>query len=81
MINENIPEDPVERAKWYEEAAAKGDVKAQEMLGDCFYKGIGVEKNLDSALSWYGKAVINGSESAADKVAEINLKQRHMRWM
>ena len=48
-----------------EEAKAKqGDAGAQFMLGDCYYRGEGVEKDFAEAVKWYRKAAAQGDASA-----------------
>ena len=39
--------------------AEQGDVKAQHWLGDMYYYGKGVSKDLEEALRWYEKAAEN----------------------
>ena len=54
----------------YRKAAEKGDVNAQNNLGDCYYHGKGVVKNYQMAVYWYEKAAEKG---AWDKKAQSNL--------
>jgi len=37
---------------------------ASSNVGECYYQGIGVEKNYEEALRWYKKALAQGDESA-----------------
>ena len=46
---------------WYEKAANKGHVNAMEILGDNYYKGLGVVYDLDKALYWYENAAKAGN--------------------
>lgn len=45
-------------------AAEKGDVEAQLHLGDIYYKGDGVEKDVNVAMEWYRKAAEAGNADA-----------------
>ncbi|WP_093913670.1 tetratricopeptide repeat protein [Succiniclasticum ruminis] len=38
--------------------AIKGEAKAQFLVGDCYYRGDGVEKDIASALNWYRKSAL-----------------------
>lgn len=48
----------------WREAANKGHVKAQYMLGCCYDRGIGVPQSLEDALLWYHSAAENGLADA-----------------
>lgn len=42
--------------------AEAGHPTAQGMLGDCYYYGEGVERNLDTAIYWYTEGALQGDE-------------------
>ena len=44
--------------------ASDGNPKAQMLLGQLYFKGEGVKKDLDHALYWYNKAANNGFADA-----------------
>lgn len=44
--------------------ADKGDAKAQQLLGERYYKGEGVRRNLSEAARWYRSAADNGNADA-----------------
>ena len=44
------------------QAADQGFTTAMFALGDCYYLGNGVEKNLEAAAEWYQKALDAGYE-------------------
>lgn len=46
------------------ERAKKGDVDAQNGIGDCYYYGEGVEQNKMKAVQWYRQAAENCSSTA-----------------
>ncbi len=54
--------------KAYEEAAKKGDIRAQIVLGYLYLNGEGVAKNYVQAIRWYRSAASQG-----DVVAQFNL--------
>ncbi len=41
---------------WYHSAALKGDGRAYNKLGDCYYNGTGVEQNYEEAAIYYQRA-------------------------
>ncbi len=53
-----------EAAQCYKRAAEKNSAEAQLRLGDCYYHGNGVKKNLKEAVKWYGLAAENGHSEA-----------------
>lgn len=69
--NEEIsPEDPNvagEALKYYQDALA-GDADAQYNLGNCYYTGNGVNKDLRRAAYWYQKSAIQGNEWAMGSI-------------
>ncbi|KAI9318893.1 hypothetical protein DFJ73DRAFT_338168 [Zopfochytrium polystomum] len=42
--------------------------RAQNALGNCFYKGIGVERNYEEAVMWYKKAADQGAPYAQNNL-------------
>lgn len=51
----------VEAVKWFKLAAEQGNADAQYNLGDCYFLGNGVEKDLKEAVKWYKLAAEQGS--------------------
>jgi len=49
-------EDYEEAFKWYLKAAKKGSILALVSLGDCYYRGEGIEQDYNKAVEWYQKA-------------------------
>lgn len=56
---------------WYKKAidgyikvANEGNISFQYRLGNCYYKGIGVKKDIDEGIKWYLKAAENKNEQA-----------------
>ena len=38
--------------------AIKGEAKAQFLVGDCYLRGDGVERDVNAALNWYRKSAL-----------------------
>lgn len=55
-----LPVDPKKAVYWYSVAAKKGNGLALHNLGDCYRDGIGVEKDLYTALDYYFQAAAGG---------------------
>ncbi|MBO5694798.1 MAG: protein kinase, partial [Lentisphaeria bacterium] len=62
VVNEQDRKELV--VKRYRKAAEQGDAKAQNNLGDCYYKGHGVTQDYKEAVKWYRKAADQGLASA-----------------
>lgn len=52
-------------ALWFREAALGGVANAQYNLGVLYHQGLGVEKNMDTAIGWYKAAAGQGHPEAA----------------
>lgn len=59
------------RELFYPLAAYKKDAEAQFYLGMIYFYGEGVEKNLDTAVEWWKKAMRSGHTDAAYRLSEI----------
>ena len=53
------------------ERAEQGVVESQFALGNMYFKGHGVEQNIDEALKWYGRAAAKGNAMAQLKLGFI----------
>jgi TPR repeat protein len=51
-----VVKDPVEGAKWYRQAAERGNVQAQVKLGLDYAAGKGLVANSTEAVKWFGYA-------------------------
>ena len=49
-----------EAAKWFEKAAAQDFPRAQQLLGECYENGYGVERDEERAFRLYQKSHENG---------------------
>ena len=69
----NTPANPTLAVKYFRTAAQQKDRSAQKNLGLAYERGVGVEKDLQQAISWYGSAAENGLPEAA--VAKARLEK------
>jgi len=61
---EAVTKDPLQAAKWYEEAAERGSAAAQTSLGLAYMVGDGVEQDKAKAVTWYKKAARQNDPNA-----------------
>ena len=61
-----MPQDYVEAAKWYREAAEQGHANAQVGIGIRYALGEGVPQNFIQAHMWYNLAAAQGDEVGRD---------------
>jgi TPR repeat protein len=59
-----VERDAAEAARWWDMAAARGDVDAQAMLGAAYQLGAGVPRDAVAALMWLLRAQAGGSALA-----------------
>ena len=59
-----------EAVKWYRKAANKGDNKARNDLGNCYYGGKGVEKDELEAVRWFWDAAVQGDADAQNSLGD-----------
>lgn len=64
----NVKADAVEAVKWYQKAAKTGNADAENLLGNMYFSGEGVEKNYEFALKWFQK-----SANQDNKYAQYNI--------
>ena len=62
---------------WIAKAAAQGLMEAQCVLGFYYYRGFGVEQNLDEAEKWYLKAAEQNDEYAQFSLGLINNRRKN----
>ena len=58
-VRQNLPK----ALALYLQAAQKGDIEAQFIVGGMYFKGIGTEKNSKEAFKWLYKAAVNGEST------------------
>lgn len=72
MEGENIKQDYNQALNWFYKAAEKtNNVLAKYMLGEIYYNGFGIEKNMDEAKKWYGLAADQGHEEAQKRLKAL----------
>ena len=49
---------------WYRKAAEKGNARAQNIMGNRYFNGKGVEQNYVEAVKWYRKSAMQGYDAA-----------------
>ena len=54
--------------KWWRLAAEAGDVDSQWLVGQCYYHGRGVDRDVATAMVWFRKAAAQGCSLAAQAV-------------
>ena len=62
-----------EAVKYFDKAAEQGQKEAQYQLGNCYYYGIGINKDINRAKEWYRKASEQGHIEAQSKLSEIKI--------
>ena len=61
---------------WLQKSAPQGHADAQDVLGHCYEKGLGTDKDFELALEHYHRSYENGSMLAAYRSAELLYKSR-----
>jgi hypothetical protein len=61
---EGYPKDPAEGAKWLRRSADQGNAEGENMLGQLYVSGTGVDRDLTQAVSWFQKAAAQGEPHA-----------------
>jgi hypothetical protein len=59
-----VEKNQTEALQWYRKAAGQNHVKAQAMLGGCYFSGIGVAKDPTEAVKWLRQAAGQGDALA-----------------
>ena len=67
-----VRQDYLKAAEYYRKSAINGNTEAQTNLGYLYYRGEGVEYNVDIAKDWLGKACDNGNQNACGSYSRIN---------
>ena len=60
--------------EWYVKAANQGHTWAQNNLGNCYEKGLGVAKDITKALYWFAEAAQQGDKRAKKRLDVLTHK-------
>ncbi len=66
--------NPQEAAKWFQQAAEKGDPQAMFALGECYQLSKGVTRDPRLALEWIRKAADQNEVNALNRLGDIYTK-------
>ena len=66
LLSESDPPRATESFEWFLKAASEGVPTAMQMVGYCYMRGIGTERNDDEARKWLNMARDNGVEEASE---------------
>lgn len=69
-LNETLRLPPEVIGCW-REAAKRGDADAQNELGECYYRGLGVEESKTEAVKWWQKAADQGHADAQIRLGDF----------
>jgi len=64
----------------YRKAVERGDVSAQLRLGDLYFLGQGVPKDLDQAEHWYSQAAKQGNVWSKQQMSKIHKERDPAAW-
>jgi len=64
------------KAQRFMEAAEQGDAAAQYALGECYYRGDGVDLSFEEAEKWYRKSAEQGCAPAQFKLGNLYMSER-----
>ena len=63
--------DHAAAARWWIVAAEEGDAIPALRLGEAYEAGRGVDRDLDAARRWYGRAAAVGNAAAAEALERL----------
>lgn len=72
----NVPYDAQKAVEYFQKASDAGDMKAPRQLGLCYEQGLGVDQDLNQALSYYELAYERGDSTGAVYYANFLLDGR-----
>ena len=65
--------------EWYQKGARLGNTECERMLGCLYFLGVGVERNLDTAMQYFEKAAAKGHAAAQNGVGRCHYERGDMR--
>ena len=66
--------DAQKAASYYLAAAEKGNKYAQHNIAFCYWDGVGVEKNRETAIMWMRRSAAQGYEKAAKALKTMGVE-------
>ena len=69
---DGVPQDHVKAVELFRKASDRGDAEAQYNLGWAYESGLGVAKDRQQALEWYGMAAGKGSAIALQRLDKLS---------
>lgn len=70
---DGFEKDPKQAFSWYKKAAEQNHMKAQNDIGNAYWRGDGVAQDLAVAASWYHKSAIGGFAVGQKSYADMLL--------
>ncbi len=70
----NVTPDPLQAVYWFTQAAKQGEVGANYRLAQCYEVGLGVDRDLASAVELYSTAAANGIKAANVRIGILLTK-------
>ena len=61
--------------EWYQKGARLGNTECERMLGRLYFLGVGVERNLDTAMQYFEKAAAKGHAAAQNGVGRCHYEK------
>jgi TPR repeat protein len=61
--------------EWYQKGARLGNTECERMLGCLYFLGVGVERNLDTAMQYFEKAAAKGHAAAQNGVGRCHYEK------
>ncbi len=64
--------------KWFAKAAGSRHPKAMAAMGLCYERGLGVQRSMNKARSWYAAAVDAGNDDACQTLVQMEARSGNM---
>jgi TPR repeat protein len=61
--------------EWYQKGARLGNTECERILGHVYFQGVGVERNLDTAMQYFEKAAAKGHAAAQNGVGRCHYEK------
>ena len=64
-----------EMLEWYQKGARHGNTECESIVGTLYFLGVGVERNLDTAMQYFEKAAAKGHAAAQNGVGRCHYEK------